>query len=103
MSDKPLTLGAVLYEGFELLDMFGPLKMFTALPPELLQVVMVAEKAGPVKAGSMVVWVTPGTSHSSTSIVTIVVTELRKGPRKSKCVALLATCSVTCRSRRLRA
>ncbi|MBL6690598.1 MAG: DJ-1/PfpI family protein [Pseudomonadales bacterium] len=53
MSDKPLTLGAVLYEGFELLDMFGPLEMFTALPPELLQVVMVAEKAGPVKAGSM--------------------------------------------------
>lgn len=53
MSDKPLTLGAVLYEGFELLDMFGPLEMFTALPPELLQVVMVAEMAGPVKAGSM--------------------------------------------------
>lgn len=53
MSDQPLTLGAVLYEGFELLDMFGPLEMFTALPPELLQVVMVAEKAGPVKAGSM--------------------------------------------------
>ena len=53
MTDRPLTLGAVLYEGFELLDMFGPLEMFTALPPELLQVVMVAESKGPVRAGSM--------------------------------------------------
>lgn len=53
MTDKPLILGAILYEGFELLDMFGPLEMFTALPPELLQVVMIAETKGPVKAGSM--------------------------------------------------
>ena len=53
MSDKPLILGAILYEGFELLDMFGPLEMFTALPPEQLQVVMVAEQKGAVKAGSM--------------------------------------------------
>ena len=53
MTDKPLILGAILYEGFELLDMFGPLEMFTALAPELLQVVMIAETKGPVKAGSM--------------------------------------------------
>ncbi len=54
MSDnKPLILGAVLYEGFELLDMFGPLEMFTNLPPDVLQVVMVAQEKGPVKAGSM--------------------------------------------------
>jgi len=53
MSDKPLILGAVLYEGFELLDMFGPLEMFTALPPEMLQVVMIAENKGLVTAGSM--------------------------------------------------
>ena len=53
MADRPLTLGAVLYEGFELLDMFGPLEMFTALPPEMLQVVMIAEVKGAVKAGSM--------------------------------------------------
>ena len=33
-----LTLGAILYEGFELLDMFGPLEMFTALPAEMLEV-----------------------------------------------------------------
>jgi putative intracellular protease/amidase len=48
-----LTLGAILYEGFELLDMFGPLEMFTALPGDMLEVVMVSEKAGTVKAGSM--------------------------------------------------
>jgi transcriptional regulator GlxA family with amidase domain len=53
MADRPLTLGAVLYEGFELLDMFGPLEMFTALAPEMLQVVMIAEAKGAVKAGSM--------------------------------------------------
>ena len=49
----PLTLGAILYEGFELLDMFGPLEMFTTLPPDQLQVVMIAERPGPVAAGSM--------------------------------------------------
>ena len=53
MTDRPLYLGAVLYEGFELLDLFGPLEMFTALPPELLRVVMVAESKGLVRAGSM--------------------------------------------------
>jgi putative intracellular protease/amidase len=50
---RPLILGAILYEGFELLDMFGPLEMFTALPADMLQVVMIAEKKGAVKAGSM--------------------------------------------------
>lgn len=53
MTGQPLILGAVLYEGFELLDMFGPLEMFTAVAPEVLQVVMIAEKKGAVKAGSM--------------------------------------------------
>lgn len=48
-----LTLGAILYEGFELLDMFGPLEMFTALPAEMLEVVMIAEQKGTVNAGSM--------------------------------------------------
>jgi putative intracellular protease/amidase len=48
-----LILGAVLYEGFELLDLFGPLEMFTALPPEALEVVMIAQQAGPILAGSM--------------------------------------------------
>jgi putative intracellular protease/amidase len=50
---QPLTLGAILYPGFELLDLFGPLEMFTALPPEMLTVVMVAQHTGPVTAGSM--------------------------------------------------
>ena len=48
-----LILGAILYEGFELLDLFGPLEMFTALPPEELEVVMIAQRAGPILAGSM--------------------------------------------------
>jgi len=41
------TLGAVLYEQFELLDLYGPLEMFGALGPEL-RIVTVAERKGPV-------------------------------------------------------
>ena len=48
---KPLTLGVVLYPGFEVLDVFGPVEMFVNIPANLLQVVMVAEKAGAVASG----------------------------------------------------
>lgn len=48
---RPLTLGVVLYPGFELLDVFGPLEMFTAVGRNQLQTYMVAERAGPVPAG----------------------------------------------------
>jgi len=41
------TLGAVLYDKFELLDLYGPLEMFGALAPEL-KIVTVAEKKGAV-------------------------------------------------------
>jgi len=41
------TLGAVLYEGFELLDVYGPLEMFGSLGPEL-RIATVAERPGPV-------------------------------------------------------
>lgn len=41
------TLGAVLYEGFELLDLYGPLEMFGALEGQV-RIVTVAEKKGPV-------------------------------------------------------
>ncbi len=41
------TLGAVFYDGFELLDMYGPLEMFGSVGPEL-SIVTVAEQAGPV-------------------------------------------------------
>ena len=44
---KPLTLGAILYEGFELLDLYGPLEMFGNLKPQV-KIITVAEKAGPV-------------------------------------------------------
>ena len=42
-----LTLGAIFYEGFELLDVYGPLEMFGSVGPEL-RIVTVAETAGPV-------------------------------------------------------
>jgi transcriptional regulator GlxA family with amidase domain len=43
------TLGAILYEGFELLDLYGPLEMFGSLKPEL-EILTIAEKAGPVSS-----------------------------------------------------
>ncbi len=44
---SPLTLGAIFYENFELLDSYGPLEMFGSVGPEL-EIVTVAEIAGPV-------------------------------------------------------
>jgi transcriptional regulator GlxA family with amidase domain len=43
------TLGALLFEGFELLDVFGPLEAFGHLAPSgKCQIIMVAERAGAV-------------------------------------------------------
>lgn len=43
-------VGAVLFPGFELLDMFGPLEMF-GLRKDDFEIVMLAEAAGPVASG----------------------------------------------------
>ena len=48
MSDEKLTLGAIFYENFELLDVYGPLEMFGIM--DKVDVITVAEKAGPVKS-----------------------------------------------------
>jgi putative intracellular protease/amidase len=50
-ASRPLTLGVILYPGFELLDVFGPLEMFTAVGRDKLVAHIVAERAGPVAAG----------------------------------------------------
>ncbi|MFP6583667.1 MAG: DJ-1/PfpI family protein [Candidatus Hydrogenedentota bacterium] len=50
--DGPMVLGVILYPGFEPLDVFGPVEMFMNVPANLLKVVMVAEKAGPVHSTS---------------------------------------------------
>ena len=47
------TLGAVLFPGFELLDVFGPLEAFAGLGG-LFHVVTVAERAGPVASAQRV-------------------------------------------------
>jgi len=44
-------VGVVLYPGFEVLDVFGPVEMFMSTGPQLMRVIMVAENAGPVAAG----------------------------------------------------
>jgi putative intracellular protease/amidase len=43
------TLGAILYEDFELLDLYGPLEMFGCLGPEL-RIETVAHRPGPVRS-----------------------------------------------------
>ncbi len=50
MTTTPLTLGAILYPGFEMLDLYGPLEMFSMVPAEQLTIHTVAETAGPVAA-----------------------------------------------------
>jgi len=50
MSKQPLALGAILYPGFEMLDLFGPLEMFSLVPREQLAIFMIAEQASPVPA-----------------------------------------------------
>ncbi len=50
MSTQALALGAILYPGFEMLDLFGPLEMFSMVPREQLKLFMVAEQTGPVTA-----------------------------------------------------
>lgn len=50
MNDEPFVIGAILYPGFEMLDLFGPLEMFSVLGEEQLKIITVAEQAGPVPA-----------------------------------------------------
>ena len=48
MSDQQVkTLGAILYNNFELLDLYGPLEMFGALPGQF-NIITVSDHAGPV-------------------------------------------------------
>jgi len=44
-----MRLGAVLYDDFELLDVYGPLEMFGCLAEDI-ETVVIAEKKGPVKS-----------------------------------------------------
>jgi transcriptional regulator GlxA family with amidase domain len=57
---RPLTLGVILYPGFELLDAFGPLEMFNSIGRDRLITYIVAQQAGPVAAGSVADPVGPG-------------------------------------------
>ena len=48
MADQKI-LGAILFEDFELLDLYGPLEMFGNIGPEL-KIITIAEATGPVKS-----------------------------------------------------
>ena len=43
MTDQRLTVGAVMYTGFEMLDMFGPLEMLSILGEERVEIRMLAQ------------------------------------------------------------
>ena len=47
---SPLTVGALLYTGFEMLDMFGPLEMFSMLGTDSIEIKMIAENMNSVSA-----------------------------------------------------
>jgi transcriptional regulator GlxA family with amidase domain len=48
-TSSPVQVGAVLFDGFELLDFYGPLEMFGLLEGGA-RITVVAEKAGPVRS-----------------------------------------------------
>ena len=48
---SPIHVGAILFEGFELLDFFGPLEMFGLLE-DRAKISVVAERAGAIKSSS---------------------------------------------------
>lgn len=50
-ASSPIHVGAVLFEGFELLDFYGPLEMFGLLEGEA-RITVVAEKAGQVRSSA---------------------------------------------------
>lgn len=50
MTQNAMQLGAVLYPGFEMLDYFGPLEMFSIIGSSTVTIHTVAESTGPVAA-----------------------------------------------------
>lgn len=48
MQNEGLKLGALLYPGFEMLDYFGPLELFSVLGSSVVEIHTVAETRGPV-------------------------------------------------------
>ncbi len=50
MTNAAFHLGALLYPGFEMLDLFGPLEMFSMLGSQAVKIHTIAEQPGPVAA-----------------------------------------------------
>lgn len=48
MADSKLTVAGILYPGFEMLDLFGPLEMYSLLGTEQVEIVLLAEHDQPV-------------------------------------------------------
>ncbi len=50
MTTEPITVGAILYPAFEMLDLFGPLEMFSTVGDGKVVIHTIAEHKGPVSA-----------------------------------------------------
>lgn len=48
--ERPLRLGVVVFNGFELLDIMGPLEMLGQIRRDRLQIVIVSKEAGEIRA-----------------------------------------------------
>jgi transcriptional regulator GlxA family with amidase domain len=48
--DRPLRLGVIVFNGFELLDIMGPLEMLGQIRRDRLQIVIVSKEAGEIRA-----------------------------------------------------
>lgn len=48
--NAPMAIGAILYPGFEMLDLFGPLEMFSLVGDDRVTIHMLAGEPGPIPA-----------------------------------------------------
>jgi len=79
MPEEPRRVSVVLFEGFELLDVFGPVELFSMVPDQLA-VAFIGPEAGLV-ASSQGVQVSAGTSYYSAATPDIVLVPGGQGTR----------------------
>lgn len=80
MTDKPRRISVVLFDGFELLDVFGPVELFS-LAPSRLAIEFVGPQAGPV-ASSQGVQVSATTGYDTAAAPDIMLIPGGRGTRR---------------------
>jgi len=80
MTDDLCRISVVLFDGFELLDVFGPVELFSVVP-DRLAIEFIGPKAGPV-ASSQGVQVTTTASYHTAAIPDIILIPGGQGTRR---------------------